>query len=221
MEYSVRQLNLTQATERIPDQGEDPYQMIQVHDYLSVSFFRPDPAVKKASQEAIRVFSLAYPELLAHKYFVNVPALMGWMYSLMKLFVAPSTLKKFHPMSSGSTLASELSDLAATLPKEYGGQGPSVKEGDTVKLGEKPSANPEDTEESAKKDQPALNASVADSDVVVKNEKADALDGQRTTDIDTVPQDDTGSPDTVVKAAPAAASSLDASKAPPVVKSEN
>ena len=58
MELSVSKLNLPAATERIPEDGDDQYQMIQVHDYLSVSFFRPDPNVKKASQEAIRVFDL-------------------------------------------------------------------------------------------------------------------------------------------------------------------
>lgn len=144
MELSTQKLNLAAATERIPEDGVDQYQMIQVHDYLSVSFFRPDPNVKKASQEAIRVFSLAYPELLSHKYFVNVPVIMGWMYGLMKLFVATATLKKFHPMSSGTTLGGELPAIKATLPPAYGGQGPDVKTaGETVRLGESPAVSTE------------------------------------------------------------------------------
>ncbi|KAH6956439.1 CRAL-TRIO domain-containing protein [Fusarium avenaceum] len=134
MELSVQKLKLDQVTEPIPEGGEDPYQMIQVHDYLSVSFFRMDPAVKAASKETISVFSMAYPELLAHKYFVNVPAIMGWMFGAMKLFLAPATLRKFHPMSSGTTLATELKIIAPTLPKEYGGLGPSVKEGQSISL---------------------------------------------------------------------------------------
>jgi hypothetical protein len=147
MELSVQKLNLSAATERIPEDGDDQYQMIQVHDYLSVSFFRPDPNVKKASQEAIRVFSLAYPELLSHKYFVNVPTIMGWMYGLMKLFVAPATLKKFHPMSSGTTLGTELPAIKATLPPAYGGQGPDVKTaGETVGMTQEPAATEEKTE---------------------------------------------------------------------------
>lgn len=151
MEFSVHKLDLPSATERIPDDGVDQYQMIQVHDYLSVSFFRPDPNVKKASQEAIRVFSLAYPELLSHKYFVNVPALMGWMYGLMKLFVAPATLKKFHPMSSGTTLGTELPGIAATLPEAYGGKGPDVKTaGETVGLGKEPTPTAEATTDATK-----------------------------------------------------------------------
>ncbi|KAF7563881.1 hypothetical protein G7046_g265 [Stylonectria norvegica] len=134
MELSVKKLNLSAVTVPIADGGEDPYQMIQVHDYQSVSFFRVDPAVKAASKETIAVFSMAYPELLSHKYFVNVPAIMGWMFGAMKLFLAPATLKKFHPMTSGTTLATELKNISSTLPKEYGGQGPSVKEGVSVKL---------------------------------------------------------------------------------------
>ncbi|KAF4978840.1 hypothetical protein FZEAL_4842 [Fusarium zealandicum] len=145
MELGVQRLRLDQVTEPIPEGGEDPYQMIQVHDYLSVSFFRMDPAVKAASKETISVFSMAYPELLSHKYFVNVPAIMGWMFGAMKLFLAPATLRKFHPMTSGTTLATELKDVVSTLPKDYGGQGPSVKEGLTVSLadvGETPAKAP-------------------------------------------------------------------------------
>ncbi|WKT47988.1 CRAL-TRIO lipid binding domain [Fusarium oxysporum f. sp. vasinfectum] len=136
MELSVQKLKLDQVTEPIPEGGEDPYQMIQVHDYLNVSFFRMDPAVKAASKETISVFSMAYPELLAHKYFVNVPAIMGWMFGAMKLFLTPATLRKFHPMTSGTTLATELKGIVSTLPKEYGGQGASVKEGMSVSLTE-------------------------------------------------------------------------------------
>ncbi|KAM3467590.1 hypothetical protein MY5147_008783 [Beauveria neobassiana] len=128
MELSVQKLKLNEVKELIPEGGQDPYQMIQVHDYLNVSFFRMDPAVKAASKETIQTFSMAYPELLAHKYFVNVPFIMGWMFGAMKLFLAPATLRKFHPMTSGTTLASELPTIVATLPSEYGGKGPSVKE---------------------------------------------------------------------------------------------
>jgi hypothetical protein len=132
MEMSVHKLNLNAVTELIPDGGEDPYRTYQVHDYQSVSFFRMDPAVRAASKETIETLSLAYPELLAHKYFVNVPFVMGWMYGAMKLFLAPATLRKFHPMSSGLSLAAELPAISASLPTEYGGKGPSVKEGMTL-----------------------------------------------------------------------------------------
>ncbi|KHO00374.1 CRAL/TRIO domain protein [Metarhizium album ARSEF 1941] len=134
MELGVQKLRLNEIKEPLALDAPDPHQMVQVHDYLSVSFFRMDPAVKAASKETIETFSMAYPELLAHKYFVNVPAIMGWMFGVMKVFLAPATLRKFHPMASGTTLATELKDISASLPNEYGGQGPSVKEGQTVKL---------------------------------------------------------------------------------------
>ncbi|KAL7961737.1 CRAL-TRIO domain-containing protein [Trichoderma compactum] len=136
MELGVQQLHLNDIAESLPEDGTDKHQMLQVHDYRSVSFFRMDPAVKAASKETISVFSMAYPELLAHKYFVNVPAIMGWMFGAMKLFLAPATLKKFHPMTSGTTLSTELKSIAPSLPKEYGGSGLPVQEGITVTLAE-------------------------------------------------------------------------------------
>lgn len=53
---------------------------------------------------------------------------MGWMYALIKVFIAEKTAKKFHPMANGANLAAEFksSGLDETqLPKEYGGQGGS------------------------------------------------------------------------------------------------
>ncbi|KAL5598323.1 hypothetical protein BROUX41_003618 [Berkeleyomyces rouxiae] len=132
MELSLRKLKIDQATEIIPDGGEDPYQMIQVHDYKGVSFLRMDSDTKAATAETIKVLSTAYPELLSHKYFVNVPSIMGFVFSIVKRIVSPATVRKFHPMSSGATLAAEVKGI--NLPKEYGGSGPSVTDGFTVKL---------------------------------------------------------------------------------------
>lgn len=136
MELSIRKLGLDKATALIPDDGPDPYQMVQVHDYKSLSFFRLDAETKAASKETIRVMGMAYPELLSEKFFVNVPAIMGWLYGAMKLFLAPATLKKFHPMSSGLTLATELTGIAKTLPKDYGGEGEPITAGSTIALAE-------------------------------------------------------------------------------------
>lgn len=77
MELSVKELDLTSATAKIPEDGPDQYRMVQVHDYLNVSFLRMDPAVRAASKETIQTFSMAYPELLKEKFFVNVPLVMG------------------------------------------------------------------------------------------------------------------------------------------------
>jgi len=133
MELSVKELDLKSATVPIPADGVDQYQMVQVHDYLNVSFLRMDPAVKAASKETIQIFSMAYPELLKEKFFVNVPVLMGWVFAAMKLFLSAETIKKFHPLSYGSSLAGELKSFGAELPTVYGGKGTDVTEGLTVK----------------------------------------------------------------------------------------
>jgi hypothetical protein len=67
MELSLKELDIASATEKIPEDGEDPYRMIQVHDYLNVSFLRMDPATRAASKETIQTFGIAYPELLKVK----------------------------------------------------------------------------------------------------------------------------------------------------------
>jgi len=132
MEEALQSLDLNKASKPITAE-EDPYKLIQVHDYKSISFLRQSPVVKTASTETIKVFAQNYPELLKEKFFVNVPAFMGFIYALMKLFVAPKTIKKFHPMSNGANLARELATntkakgLGDLLPKEYGGQGSDLK----------------------------------------------------------------------------------------------
>jgi phosphatidylinositol transfer protein SFH5 len=58
MEITIAQLHLETADKPIPDYGEgpDPYQAIQVHDYLSVSFFRQPAEVKASSSKIIDMF---------------------------------------------------------------------------------------------------------------------------------------------------------------------
>jgi phosphatidylinositol transfer protein SFH5 len=133
MELSVKELDLASATEKIPEHGTDPYRMVQVHDYLNISFLRMDPSIRAASKETIQTFSMAYPELLKEKFFVNVPLVMGWVFTAMKIFLSPDTIKKFHPLSYGSSLAGELKPFGQELPPAYGGKGTDVKEGLTVK----------------------------------------------------------------------------------------
>jgi hypothetical protein len=59
MELGISKLNLASATKPIPDFGEgpDPYQGIQVHEYMNVSFLRQDPFVKAASSKGTRSFT--------------------------------------------------------------------------------------------------------------------------------------------------------------------
>ena len=107
----------------------DPYKIVQVHDYKSISFLRQSPQVKTASTETIKVFAQNYPELLKEKFFLNVPAIMGFLYGFIKLFVAEKTRKKFHPMSNGGALNREFEAwLGKMIPKEYGGEGAGLDE---------------------------------------------------------------------------------------------
>lgn len=127
MELAMHELDLNSATQLITP-SHDPYKIYQVHDYKGTSFFRSPPQVRAAAKKTIEVLAMAYPETLKEKFFVNVPAIMGFMYGIMKVFVAAKTIKRFHPMSNGQGLVHEFADakvdgLGQMLPREYGGQG--------------------------------------------------------------------------------------------------
>lgn len=122
MELTLQQLHLETADKPIPDfgKGPDPYQAIQIHDYLSVSFLRQPAEVKAASQKTIQLFQEVYPETMAKKYFVNVPLFMQWMFGAMQMFMAKDTIAKMKWMSYGTEL---YKDLGTSVPKAYGGSG--------------------------------------------------------------------------------------------------
>ncbi|KAK8017092.1 phosphatidylinositol transfer protein SFH5 [Apiospora rasikravindrae] len=130
MELAMQELDLASATRPITADW-DPYKIYQVHDYKSVSFLRQNAKVKAAVSETVKIFGQNYPELLKQKFFVNVPAIMGWLYAVVKIFVAERTAKKFHPMGNGANMSAEFADskvpgLGKMLPKEYGGQGEAL-----------------------------------------------------------------------------------------------
>lgn len=135
MELAVKDLKLNEATTVMDYDGEDPYQMVQVHDYLNVSFLRMNPKVKAATKKTIEVFAMAYPELLSEKFFVNVPSIMGWMFTAMKVFLSKNTTRKFHPITNGVNLAREFPALVDQFPAAYGGKGSELqKSARTVNL---------------------------------------------------------------------------------------
>ena len=152
MELAVKDLKLGEATSVMDYDGEDPYQMVQVHDYLNVSFLRMNPNVKAATKKTIEVFAMAYPELLREKFFVNVPALMGWMFTAMKVFLSKNTTRKFHPITNGVNLAREFPSLVEKFPAAYGGKSEELqKTARTVNL----TAPAEDSKPEAGKEEPA------------------------------------------------------------------
>ncbi|KAJ8143660.1 hypothetical protein OY671_003201 [Metschnikowia pulcherrima] len=100
--------------------NKDNCKAAQVHDYYNVSMFRMDPGMKAATNEIIKVFGDNYPELLSKKYFINVPLLMGWMFTFFKAtgLMGAATLKKFEMQNHGDLSSSFGKD---NLPKEYNG----------------------------------------------------------------------------------------------------
>lgn len=125
MELTLQQLKLNEATKIIPDYGEgpDPYQAIQIHDYLSVSFFRQPAEVKASSSKIISMFQGYYPETVSYKYFVNVPLIMQWMMGAMKALMSKDSVQKMTWTTYGNQLSHYLGD---SIPKEYGGSGPPL-----------------------------------------------------------------------------------------------
>lgn len=157
MELAVKDLKLSEATTVIDYDGEDPYQMVQVHDYLNVSFLRMNPKAKAATKKTIEVFATAYPELLSEKFFVNVPVIMGWMFTAMKVFLSKNTTRKFHPITNGANLAREFTTLTDQFPAAYGGKGPELqKNAQTVNLdqGDSAETSKEEPAKEASKEEP-------------------------------------------------------------------
>ncbi|KAK4243533.1 phosphatidylinositol transfer protein SFH5 [Corynascus novoguineensis] len=120
IELALQELDLRSATKEIIA-DYDPYKIFQ------------SSSVKAASIETIKVFAQNYPELFKEKFFVNVPAVIGFFYTFIKLFVVPKTLKKFYLMSNGQNLAAEFGEskvakLGEKLPANYGGKGAKLEE---------------------------------------------------------------------------------------------
>lgn len=116
MELGISKLDFSDASKS---------KMSQVHDYKGVNFFAMDAKTKTATKNTIQIFQDYYPEMLDKKYFVNVPRIMGWVFTLVKPLVSKETLEKFNVLSDGSKLASSVGDWA---PKSYGGKAESLSE---------------------------------------------------------------------------------------------
>ncbi|SMQ48986.1 unnamed protein product [Zymoseptoria tritici ST99CH_3D7] len=127
MEITLAELKLNEATKTIPDYGKgpDPYTAINVHDYLSVSFFRQPAEIKASSSKIIDLFQKYYPETVSYKYFVNVPLVMQWMMGAMKALMSKDSIQRMTWMTYGSELHT---CLGKDLPSQYGGSGPALEE---------------------------------------------------------------------------------------------
>ncbi|KAI0251725.1 CRAL-TRIO domain-containing protein [Lactifluus subvellereus] len=99
-------------------------QMIQVHDYEGASLSSRTANSKAAASEISSIFQGHYPEFLAHKFFVNVPSIMTWIFWLFKPVLSPATLAKMKVVGHGPrTIGKELLPLidVKELPVQYGG----------------------------------------------------------------------------------------------------
>ncbi|KAI5951190.1 SFH5 [Candida jiufengensis] len=92
----------------------------QIHDYNNISMFKIDPGQKQSTKEIIEIFGSNYPELLSTKFFINVPLIMGWVFTFFKTIriINEETLKKFQVLNNGN-----LTEFLPSneLPKSYGG----------------------------------------------------------------------------------------------------
>ncbi|KAF8268681.1 CRAL-TRIO domain-containing protein [Lactarius quietus] len=99
-------------------------QMVQIHDYEGVGINSRTANSKAAASELTSIFQNHYPEFLARKFFVNVPALMTWIFWLFKPILSPPTLAKMKVVGHGPrTIGKELLPLVDVkeLPAQYGG----------------------------------------------------------------------------------------------------
>jgi len=99
--------------------------LLQVHDYDGVGMSSRDANSKKAAAAATKLFQDYYPETLYKKFFVNVPAIMAWIYWAFKPFVSSQTFAKLNVVGKGpAAIGKELLPLVdpTELPKRYGGQ---------------------------------------------------------------------------------------------------
>ncbi|KAF8623229.1 hypothetical protein AX15_006463 [Amanita polypyramis BW_CC] len=100
-------------------------QTIQIHDYEGVGLSSRDTNSKAAASEATSIFANHYPELLYKKFFINVPALLNWLFWAMKPLVPTNTLAKMSVVGTGQhAVAKALLPYidVAQLPARYGGE---------------------------------------------------------------------------------------------------
>ncbi|KAI8340449.1 CRAL-TRIO domain-containing protein [Chlamydoabsidia padenii] len=103
--------------------------MIQVHDYKGASMFGRSANAKAATKEIIKVLQDNYPEMLAIKFFVNVPWWGSKIFSLIRPLLPEATVKKFVVCSNNDILDTLQKTIDKDqLPKVYTGE-PAFKQG--------------------------------------------------------------------------------------------
>ena len=109
--------------ERAIEQGCDfitTDSIVQIHDYKDTSMFSMSAITRRASKSTIQHFTDYYPELLATKFFVNVPRVLAWVFGAISNFLSKETVAKFVVLGDARELNKYI-DLDQ-LPERYGGQ---------------------------------------------------------------------------------------------------
>jgi hypothetical protein len=94
--------------------------IVQVHDYADTSMFSMSSITRRASKSTIQLFSDYYPDLLATKFFVNVPRVLAWVFGAISNFLSKETVAKFVVLGDARELNRYI-DLNQ-LPERYGGK---------------------------------------------------------------------------------------------------
>jgi phosphatidylinositol transfer protein SFH5 len=103
--------------------------IVQVHDYADTSLFSMSAITRRASKSTIQLFTDYYPELLATKFFVNVPRVLAWVFGAISNFLSKETVAKFVVLGDARELSRYI-DLDQ-LPERYGGKAKLVTNGKT------------------------------------------------------------------------------------------
>jgi len=93
--------------------------IVQVHDYADTSMFSMSAITRRASKSTIQIFSDHYPELLATKFFVNVPSVLAWVFGAISNFLSKETVAKFVVLGDAKDLDKYIN--LDQLPERYGG----------------------------------------------------------------------------------------------------
>ncbi|CEJ03061.1 hypothetical protein RMCBS344292_17052 [Rhizopus microsporus] len=88
--------------------------MIVVHDYKGASMFGRTANAKAATKEIIKIMQDNYPEVLAVKFFVNVPWWGSTIFKLIRPLLSEATVKKFVVCSNDELYSS----LTKFIPEE-------------------------------------------------------------------------------------------------------
>ena len=106
----------------------------QVHDYANTSMFSMSAITRRASKSVIQLFADYYPELLATKFFVNVPRVLAWVFGAISNFLSKETVEKFVVLGDARELSRWIE--MRELPERYGGSRKLESRGSGVEAGE-------------------------------------------------------------------------------------